>query len=221
MAHPRGFRPRHGLAAALLGAMLAWLAAPGAQAAPADDHARGLKAYHRGDVVDAMNALRPAVQAGYAPAQTLLAFILERSDFAEEAVALYRSAADQGDAEGHAGLANAYLSGRGVAKDEKRALQHFSKAADAGHAPSVEVIATAWAQGDLGLQAGADPAAARAALQRAAAQGHLASAEALAVAYQKGRLGQAPDPAEATRWQQRVAELRQQRVAKAAPKASR
>jgi len=201
--------------------MLAWLAAPGAQAAPADDHARGLKAYHRGDVVDAMNALRPAVQAGYAPAQTLLAFILERSDFAEEAVALYRSAADQGDAEGHAGLANAYLSGRGVAKDEKRALQHFSKAADAGHAPSVEVIATAWAQGDLGLQAGADPAAARAALQRAAAQGHLASAEALAVAYQKGRLGQAPDPAEATRWQQRVAELRQQRVAKAAPKASR
>jgi hypothetical protein len=201
--------------------MLAWLAAPGAQAAPADDHARGLKAYHRGDVVDAMNALRPAVQAGYAPAQTLLAFILERSDFAEEAVALYRSAADQGDAEGHAGLANAYLSGRGVAKDEKRALQHFSKAADAGHAPSVEVIATAWAQGDLGLQAGADPAAARAALQRAAAQGHLASAEALAVAYQKGRLGQAPDPAEATRWQQRVAELRQQRVAKAAPTASR
>ena len=221
MAHPRGFRPRHGLAAALLGAMLAWLAVPGAQAAPADDHARGLKAYHRGDVVDAMNALRPAVQAGYAPAQTLLAFILERSDFAEEAVALYRSAADQGDAEGHAGLANAYLSGRGVAKDEKRALQHFSKAADAGHAPSVEVIATAWAQGDLGLQAGADPAAARAALQRAAAQGHLASAEALAAAYQKGRLGQAPDPAEATRWQQRVAELRQQRVAKAAPKASR
>jgi len=221
VARPHRSTRRQGLAAAWLAAALALCGASGAGAAPADDHARGLRAYHRGDVVDAMNALRPAVQAGYAPAQTLLAFILERSDFAEEAVALYRSAADQGDAEGHAGLANAYLSGRGVAKDEKRALQHFSKAADAGHAPSVEVIATAWAQGDLGLQAGADPAAARAALQRAAAQGHLASAEALAVAYQKGRLGQAPDPAEATRWQQRVAELRQQRVAKAAPKASR
>ena len=222
MARQQGSGHWHGLAAArLLAVVLAPLALPCAMAAPADDHARGLRAFHRGDVVDAMQALQPAARAGHAPSQTLLAFILERSDFTEEAVALYRAAADQGDAEGHAGLANAYLGGRGVAKDEKRALQHFSKAADAGHAPSVEVIATAWAQGGLGLDAKADPGGARAALQRAADQGHLASAEALLLAFQKGGLGQAPDAAEAARWLPRVEQLRQQRVAKAAPKASR
>lgn len=221
MACPHPSVRRQGLATAWLVAALALCRAGGAGAAPADDHARGLRAYHRGDVVEAMQVLRPAAQAGHAPSQTLLAFILERADFTEDAVALYRAAAEQGDAEGHAGLANAYLSGRGVAKDEKRALQHFSKAADAGHAASVDVIATAWAQGGLGLDARADPAGARMALQRAAAQGHLASAEALLGAYQQGGLGQAPDAAEAARWQLRVTQLRQQRVAKAAPKASR
>jgi len=181
VARQQGSGHWHGLAAArLLAVVLAPLALPCAMAAPADDHARGLRAYHRGDVVDAMQALQPAARAGHA-----------------------------------------YLSGRGVAKDEKRALQHFSKAADAGHAPSVEVIATAWAQGGLGLDAKADPGGARAALQRAADQGHLASAEALLLAFQKGGLGQAPDAAEAARWQPRVTQLRQQRVAKAAPKASR
>ena len=211
-------RQWHGLAAAML---VGWLALPAASAAPADAHARGLQAYHRGDVVDAMAQLQPAAQAGHAPSQALLAFILERSDFTQEAVALYRNAAAQGDADGHAGLASAYLSGCGIAKDEKQAVLHFSKAADAGHVASVQVLATAWLNGDMGLDARADPAAARAAVQRAAAQGHQPSAQALAAAYQKGGLGLAPDATEAARWSGRVAELRQQRLAKPAPKASR
>jgi TPR repeat protein len=76
----------------------------------------------------------------------MLAFILDKADFVDEATALYRAAAAQDDADGHAGLAHAYLTGRGVAKDEKLALQHFSKAADLGHAGSRAVVARAAAR---------------------------------------------------------------------------
>jgi hypothetical protein len=114
-----------------------------AQAGPAEDHQRGMQAYQRGDVVAAMAALRPAAKAGHAPSQTMLAFILDKADFVEESVALYRAAAEQNDAEGHAGLGHAYLAGRGVAKDEKQAMRHFSKAAELGHAASKAIVARA------------------------------------------------------------------------------
>jgi TPR repeat protein len=112
-------------------------------AAPADDHQRGMAAYQRGDVVAAMSAFRAAARSGHAPSQSMLAFILDKADFVDEAAALYRAAAEQNDAEGHAGLANAYLTGRGVAKDEKLAMRHFSKAADLGHAVSASIVARA------------------------------------------------------------------------------
>jgi TPR repeat protein len=127
-----------------------------ASAAPADDHQRGLQAWQRGDVVAAMRALRPAADAGHVPSQTLLAFILDQAGFADEATRLYKAAAEQGDAEGHAGLAAAYQGGRGIAKDEKQAGLHFSKAAELGHAPSMAVLARAYRNGELGLAA--DPA---------------------------------------------------------------
>jgi TPR repeat protein len=132
----------------VLGLVLATVDAWGA---PAEDHQRGVQAYRRGDVVGAIAALRPPAQAGHAPSQTLLAFILDRADFADEAARLYQAAAAQDDPEGHAGLANAYLTGRGIAKDEKRAWQHFSKAAELGHLSSIEVVANAHAKGQFGL----------------------------------------------------------------------
>jgi TPR repeat protein len=126
------------------------------QAAPVDDHQRGLQAWQRGDVASAMRALRPAADAGHVRSQTLLAFILDQAGFADEATRLYQAAAAQGDAEGHAGLAAAYQGGRGIAKDEKQAALHFSKAAELGHVPSMAVLARAYRNGELGLAA--DPA---------------------------------------------------------------
>lgn len=108
------------------------LLAAGALAAPQDEHRLGLQAYQRGDIVAAMNALRAPAAAGHAPSQTLLASILDRADIADEAARLYRAAADQGDAQAHAALAELHLAGRGVAKDEKQALVHFSKAVAIG-----------------------------------------------------------------------------------------
>lgn len=181
-------------------------------AAPADEHARGLQAYQRGDVVGAMRALRPAAAAGHAPSQVLLAFILDRADFPDEAAGLYRQAAAQDDPEGLAGYANLLLTGRGIAKDEKRALEHFSKAAALGHALAIQVVADAHLKGQMGLGLpSADPARTLAAVRRAAEQGHLPAVEALAQASRRGDWGLAADPAEAARWQARAAELRRQR----------
>lgn len=132
---------------------------PEAGAAPADDHRRGLDAYHRGDVVAAMRALRPAAEAGHAPAQVLLGFILEKSGDPEPAARLYAQAAAQDEAEGHASLAHLLLTGQGVAKDEKRALGHFSKAAERGHGPSIQWLAEAYRRGLHGLVSTAPEAA--------------------------------------------------------------
>lgn len=182
----------------LLLATLAW-------GAPADEHQRGLGAYHRGDVVTAIAALRPAARAGHAPSQALLAFLLERADVVDEAAALYAAAAAQDDAEGLVGLAQLRLEGRGVAKDEKQALLHFSKAAALGHAGATEQVALAWLDSRWGADPAAEPARAAAALRRAAALGHARSIEALARAAAGPLVGEV-DAAEAARWQQRLAE---------------
>lgn len=186
-----------------------------AHAAPADDHARGLRAYQQGDVTTAMAALRPAAKAGHAPAQSLLGLIMDRAGFVAEAAQWWQQAAAQSDAEAHMGLANLYLTGRGVAKDEKRALQHFSEAAAQGHAAAVEAVARAWLKGELGARAESDPAAARAAIQRAAEAGHLPSADALVLAYREGRYGLPVDAQQAEAWKTRAAAWRAQRVAAA------
>lgn len=126
-----------------------------AWAAPEDDHRRGLAAYHRGDVATAMAALRAPAQAGHAPSQSLLAFMLDRGDFVEEAAALYRQAAAQDDPEALYALGNFHLTGRGVAKDEKQAWLLFSKAAELGHAASAQVLADAKSRGLAGGAASA------------------------------------------------------------------
>jgi TPR repeat protein len=184
-----------------------------ARATPQEDHQRGLLAYQRGDVAGAMTALRAPAKAGYAASQSLLGYLLDRADFTTQAADLWQAAAAQGDAEAHAGLANLYLAGRGFAKDEKQALQHFSEAAARGHPASVEVVAIAWLRGQLGADAAKQPALAQAAITRAAGQGHLASADALAAAYRSGQYGLAIDDAQAAQWQTRAATWRLQRAA--------
>lgn len=112
-----------------------------AAAAPEDDYARGRQAYAGGDVAGAMRALRSGASAGHGPSMALLAFILERSDFVDEALALYRRAADLDVADAHVALGNLHLAGRGVAKDENAALAHFSKAARLGDAHAAALVA--------------------------------------------------------------------------------
>lgn len=196
----------------LITSALVLLAAVPVCAAPDDDHRAGLQAYHRGDVVGALQALRPAAEAGHAPSQALLAFLLERADETDAAARWYRAAAAQGDVHGHAGLAQLLASGRGVAKDENAALAAFSKAAALGHRSSIETVATAWIQGRLGADAARQPAVAAQAIRRAAEGGHLPSAEALARAHREGLYGLPVDAAEAQRWTSLADGWRQERA---------
>ena len=198
--------------ALVVGVLLAAGSPGAALGGPPEDYARGLTAYQRGDVVTAMSVLRGSARAGHAPSQVLLAFILDRADFAEEAFALYRDAAAQGDAEGHFNLGNAYLHGRGIAKDEKQALQHFSKAADADHAGAIVLIAE-WTAKDHPLLADLPPEQAVAAVRRAAEAGHLPSMDTLAQAYRTGRWQLSVDTQQAVAWQARATTLRAQRAA--------
>jgi uncharacterized protein len=199
-----------------------WCSVHGAWASTEETFRRGELAYQRGDLASAMTTLRISARDGHAASQTLLAFILENADFAEEAARLYAAAAAQGHAQAHAGLAHLYQTGRGIAKDENKALEHFSKAAELGHSQSLWVLADALLKGQLGLStATTDPARKLDLLQRAAAQGHLPSAEALATAYRAGTLGLAADPAQADRWQARAVELRRLRAAPGAAPAAK
>ena len=196
--------------------------APGASKVPSgsdpdDALRRGMQSYHRGDVAAAMTALRPAARPGHAPSQALLAFILMQAGEDAEAARLYRESAGQGNAEGHFGYGSLLQVGRGVAKDEKAALEQFSKAAALGHASAIEVVATAWATRQMGADPGAQPAVALAAWHKAASQGHLPSAEVLARVYGKGEYGVPVDTAQAARWAEQARQWRQQRAAASRP----
>jgi TPR repeat protein len=191
----------------------ALLAAAAVAAAPADDHQRGLQAYQRGDVAGAMRELRRAADAGHAPSQSMLAFILDRADYADEAARLYREAAQRDDAQGHDGLGTAYLIGRGLPRNEKLAWLHFSKAADLGHAAAIEKVADGWRTGKLVRDGDTPPDAPRVALLRAAERDHLPSIDALAAAHRNGLYGVAVDAAQAEQWRARGDALRKSRAA--------
>lgn len=207
------------LAKALAGLLAGWWLCGALAAAPADEHQLAVAAYNRGDLFAAMKALQSPAKAGYAPSQLLLGFILDSADLVEESVSLYRRAAEQDHPEGHARMANAYLVGRGVAKDEKAAWAHFSKAADGGHGLSIDLLSEAYLRDAPALQP-ADPALALAAVRRAAERGHVPSLEGLADAHARGRWGLVADAGQAAQWKARAAAQRERQAQPAAAASS-
>lgn len=119
---------------------------------PTDDFQVGLDAYNRGDLPGALSSFRKAAEAGSAEAQVWLGYILDQSEDNEEAVRMYRAAAEQGNIEGVAGLAEMYAKGEGVEKDHEQALILFKQAAEAGHAGSIRVLVAAYEKGGLGVE---------------------------------------------------------------------
>jgi len=158
----------------------------------------GSKAYNEGDVAAAMTLLKPAADAGHAPSQALLAFILDKSLFYDEAVAYYRKSAEQANADGEYGLGVMYSEGSGVKKDFVEARRLIISAAEKGHKQAVNVIAQAYINGGLGLdEASRQGPEALAWIKRSADNEDLPSIDALAAAYISGQYGLAPDPKKA------------------------
>lgn len=112
-------------------------------ATPEDDFKEGEKAYLAGDMIGAMGTLRRAAEKGHAAAQALLAEILDRAEFNEEALAWYRKGAEQGHPAAEFGLGTMYLAGEGVKADPEQAIFWFTRAAERGHAGAIVTLAQA------------------------------------------------------------------------------
>ena len=194
---------------AAAGLCLALVVPAVAGGAPADDYKRGEQAYRGGDVVSAMAALRRAAEQGHAPAQVLLAEILDRAEFNEEALGWYRKAAEQGDAAGEYGVGEMYLAGEGVKKDPGQAWFWFARAADKKYGPAIIALANAYIRAAIDAEPAA-PDAARAAewLRKAADFDYLPAVEALARAFREGGFGMARDAAQADRFTAKAESLR-------------
>ena len=153
-----------------------------------EDYQSGLKSYRDGDIVGAMPGLRKAADAGHAKAQVLLAELLDRSEFDEEAVAFYRKAAEQGDPDGMFGYGRMLAAGEGLKrKDPVEARRWFQKAAELGHAQAASVVAQAYLKAELGLtEADRKSPDALRWVELAARHDYLPAVDALADAYLTG-----------------------------------
>jgi len=164
-------------------ACLAW-------AAPEDDYRLGADAYRSGDVVQAMALLKTSADAGHAPSQSLLAYILDQAEFNEEAVAYYRKAAAQGDADGEYGLGSMYGTGEGVKRDPAEARMWITRAAERGHAAAINSLAHAYIEGELAIdETQRNGAEALRWIRLAAESNYLPAMERLAAAYRTGAYG--------------------------------
>ena len=178
-------------------ALLAWQVGV-AWTAPEDDFRAGSRAFHTGDVVQAMSLLKKSADAGHAPSQSLLAYILDKAEFNDEAIVYYRKAAAQGDAEGEFGLGSMYAGGEGVKRDPAEARIWVTRAAEKGHATAINALAQAYINGGLGIdEAQRNGADALRWVRRAADSGHVPAMERMAVAYRTGAYGLAVDPKQA------------------------
>lgn len=175
-------------------------AKPGATAAvdPVALYEAGTKAYKQGDVAGAMASLKPAADAGHAPSQAFLGFVLDKALFYDDAVVYYRKAVEQGNADGQYGLGVMYTEGSGVKKDLDEARRLIMAAASQGHKDAINVIAQAYIGGGLGLT-DADRQSQEALnwIKRSANNNDLPAIDALAAAYMTGQYGLTPDPKKA------------------------
>lgn len=192
--------------------ILAWLAislfivaAAMAQAdSPEELMRRAEASFNQADIVSAMSWYRKAAEMGHAPAQSRLAYLLDHSEENEEAVKWYGLAAEQGFAEAEFGLARMYASGEGVERDSDRAVELFTRAANQGYSPAIQVLALAYEKGQLGLRVDYDKALLW--LNTGANTADPWSIKWLAKAYRRGGLGLRIDPQRADALEKQLSE---------------
>ena len=117
---------------------------------PAEIFARAELAMQRTDAKAAVDLLREAAGQNYIPAQVVLGEWLDLSEFDEEAVGWFMTAAYQGNPAGAFGLGKMYSSGEGIAKSDEKALFWFRFAAEKNHLAAVKVMLSTYKYGKLG-----------------------------------------------------------------------
>lgn len=185
----------------------ALLCAPAAltHAGESEDFARAQKYVEEGDVVRAMPILRKLADAGFAPAQVKLADMYDKAEENEAAVALYRQAAEKGNADALFGLASMIAAGEGVTRDADEALRLLRLAAERSHVPATHALAQAYIGAQPTLKGTADFAAQALRWNTLAAEtGYVPAMDALARAYRGGGWGVTADTAKAQSWESRA-----------------
>ena len=186
----------------------------GVCAGPEDEYRAGVKAFQGGDFVGAMAALKKPADGGHAAAQALLAEILDKSDFDDEALAYYRKSAAQGHPDGEYGLGSMYAAGEGVKRDLAEARKWITRAAEKGHGGAINALAHAYMKGGLALeeQSRTTPEALQW-IKRAADNNYLPALEHLAKAYRTGTSGVSADVKQADALEARARAVRGIRAA--------
>jgi len=132
-------------------------AAPVTPADPEKLMAQAEKALDIEDLAAAIKLYTQAAELNYTPAQVAMADFLLTGEFYESALGWYLMAAMQGDADGQYGLAQMYHTGRGITKDEAKALYWYRRAAAQNHLQAIQLIAQAYRVGGFSGQIPVDP----------------------------------------------------------------
>ena len=108
----------------------------------ADEH------YDNQEMMDAAVLYKKLALQNYLPALARMGDIEDYTDNHESAVGWYIMAAFQGNPEGAVGLARAYASGYGIAKDPNQALYWYKFAADKGELNGIKAMEWAYQVGE-------------------------------------------------------------------------
>jgi len=176
------------------------------------DYEEGYRQFHGGDMVGAMTSLRKAVGTGHLKAMVLLAEILDISEFDEEAIALYRKAAEQDEPDGMFGLGAMMVVGEGLKqKDPEGGVRWIRKAAELGQGQAIIFMALSYLKAEQGFtEADRNTPEALRWVKEAAQKDYLPAVDALADAYRTGgMLSVSADPALAAEYVKQGNKIRQ------------
>ena len=129
-----------------------------AMADGAADMARAENALKTEDLSEAIKYFRLAAEQNYIPAQVELGEIMHSTQENEEAVGWFLTAAYQGDAAAAYDLGQMYVVGEGVEQNPGKALYWIKHSAEKNYLAAVEILASAYRLGDLGLPVDLDQA---------------------------------------------------------------
>lgn len=119
---------------------------------PAEIFARAEEAMRRMDVKESVLALKKAAEMNYLPAQVFLGEYYDYSEYNEDAVGWFMTAAFQGSVTGAFGLAKMYASGEGIQQSNEKALFWFRFAAERNHFAAAQIMHSTYKQGLFGQQ---------------------------------------------------------------------
>ena len=117
---------------------------------PAELFALSEKATDRQDLKESLRLLLKSANENYTPAQVRLGEYMDYSEYDEDAVGWFMTAAFQGNVKGAFGLAKMYAEGEGVEKNEGKAFFWFKFAAERDHIGAIKVLANTFELGRLG-----------------------------------------------------------------------